>query len=167
MLPKRPWGVTILGAGFSITSILNMIVLLDIKNYYFLFQSWPGEFIPLRFAISWITRLLGLASGVGLLCRQEWARKMVCGLAWFAILVVYWKHPYDAFLRHTEHLNEYFDFSQLGVSLEFLAFTSCILARIIEVCWASATLYYLSRKRVKDYFVYYRVYASSPQANHQ
>ena len=150
---KRPLGIVILGPGFILTSLWNIIALMDIKNYYYLFQSWPGEFVAARFVILWATRLLGIASGVGLLYRKEWARKAVCGLSCFAILFVYWKYPYDEFLRHAEKLDELLNFSDHGLSIASLAFMSCITAWIIEVAWPPGVLYYLTRQRIKGYFV--------------
>ncbi|MBI4341225.1 MAG: hypothetical protein HY598_02965 [Candidatus Omnitrophica bacterium] len=151
---KRPFGVTVLGVGFIATSLLQLTALLDLRHYRYLFQNWPGEFLLLRFAASWVMRILGIAAGLGLLAQDERARKAVLGLSWFTILTVYWKHPYDGFLRHVRYVNDMLDglLEQLRISLPSLALWSCITTMVFEVACASVVLYYLTRPRIKAHF---------------
>lgn len=156
---KRPLGVTVIAVGLIITSLLQITACLDFKNYWYLLQDWPGEFLPVRYFLSWTARLLAITAAIGLLRGKEWGRKIICMIMWFTIFMVYWKHPYPGFLLQMRRFDNILD-GYVGVSLETLtgqslatlALMSSIIICIQEVLLSSAILYYLTRPKVKVYF---------------
>lgn len=153
-------GIRVFGLGLILTSLLQMRVLADAERYWYLFQDWPAASIPWRYAASWAARLVGLVAGVGVLRRQEWARKAVVGLAVATFLTAHWKHPYAGFARHLEDLAYRSPAGTLlfqlvpmtGLDHARLTWTMVIIARAQEMALALLLGWYFTRPRVKARF---------------
>lgn len=108
--PPAPGGVAVamifLAVGYIFTSFAQMGTLLSYDQYRSLFQNDPEVFTRFRYLISWGARFMGLAVGFGFFFRKDFFRKAAIFLAWASIAGVFWKHPYEGFVRHIRLLSD-------------------------------------------------------------
>lgn len=159
-LQKRPFGVVLFGLGLIVTSLLQSTALVDRHRYWYLFSDLPTSAITIRYALSWIARIVGLASGVGILLRRELFRRVTIALAALTIMTVYWKHSYEGFLRHVQDLQQrspavahiFQILQQGGVEVSEVTRIAVIVIRLQEIALALLLIWYFTRPRVKDWF---------------
>lgn len=154
------FGVRFFGTALVVTSLVQMAVLCDRQNYWYLFQDLAPTTIAWRYAASWAVRVAGLAIGLGLLQRREVCRQAVLWLACGLILTAHLKHPYDGFVRHLAGLQQRWFWFALAWSLLPLAridsatMTWAIvwLVRAQEIALGGLLLWYFTRPSVKAQF---------------
>jgi hypothetical protein len=158
--PKRLLGLVVFGVGLIATSLLQLIGLVDVHRYWYLFQSLPPLVIMGRYMVSWAARVVGLAAGIGLLQRREVFRKTAIALGCATIATTHWKHPYDGFARHISDLE--FQVPEFGMLLRGLGqfgmdrstFIGLVVfvTRAQEIALALLLIWYLTRPHVKAQF---------------
>lgn len=158
----RPKGVTIFAAIIIWTSLAQMITLLDLEHYRYLFYPMPERLLLLRYFISWASRIVGLACGAGLLYKSNLSRVTALYLFLFTALTVSLKHPYLGFERHALYLDQWVmrraiypvRWGGYGLpSFYSLAKASAIGARIVDIVFAAAFIFYFTRPKIREYFV--------------
>lgn len=147
---KKLTGVTIFGSLIIFSSLLHMSKLVEDKVQYFEYYSYlPAWLAKSRYAFSWFQRIYGLTCGIGILFYKDIFRKGLIILGVFVISTVYWKHPYAAFLKHTQYLSH-----KIPGDLPFEAMTliSVIIHILLDVCFQGYLIYYLTRPNVRSHF---------------
>ena len=163
--------LVLLGFGYIFTSLTQMTALGDYKHYQYLFEQYSSASISLRFFISWMVRIAGLIFGVGLLCKKEIFRKLALGLAAGTMAVAYWKHPYEAFTRHIQYLDEHMSSNFVGavfspkMGAELMSIFSpdnfsepdfvhlCVYTIVAwEIFCAAVVIFVLTRPKIKALF---------------
>jgi hypothetical protein len=159
---KRPVGITIIGIFLIVSSLWQMLGLVNASYYWYLFRPFPGKIIMLRYVFSWLLRITGFVCGAGLLRLNENSRRLTVYLSVFAIVAVPWKHPVFGFERHAAYLDRllknpgHAPLIVLGVavpSFYSLAKVSALCMQAWEVLCAAAFIYYLTRPEVKKLFL--------------
>jgi len=117
-------------------------------------DNYSDFFVIARLSFSWFQRFLGLAGAVGILFLKDIFRKLMLIISYFTIAVVFWKHPYSAFLSASEFaLKEYpHYFSSANVTAPLIAKVSVILFIALEILFCSVVIFYLTRPKVKAQF---------------
>jgi hypothetical protein len=151
-------GLQIFGWGLIITSLLHMQKLVTDYDFYMDIYSNLGWVVYLRYAFSWLQRIAGLSIGIGLLKEKNWARLGGIILGTFTILTIYWKHPYEAFHKHTLILDQQFG-AQLhhwaipaSLTFESVTVLAIIVHCILDVLFWGIFIYYVTRPRVRNRF---------------
>jgi len=152
---KKLWGINIFGILLIFSSLFQMTGL-GFARYKYLFDYMSAEIVLFRYFISWMLRILGIASAIGILRRKDIFRKIALGIFIFTILTVYWKHPHIGFERHTQYLDQMA--IETGISeLRTRSFSSLtsyavIGARFLDALFAACFIYYFTRPKVKAQF---------------
>lgn len=157
---QLPSGVLFFGIGLIVTSLLQMQVLADRQRYWRLFGELPSSLIAIRYTASWLIRIVGLVSAIGLLLRRPLCRKIIMALAGATIIATPWKHPYHAFARHIDDLTRQLPaFTQIlqflqdsGIARSTMTWIVVIVMWMLEIILASLLLWYFSRPHVKAWF---------------
>ncbi len=157
MPPKRSIGVTLFSAGLILSSLYKMIVLLNFSHYIYLHQDLDRQSIIFRYLVSWIEKILTLASGAGILYQKDIFRKMAIALWLIIICTISLKHPYAGFLNHIVYLDHVGIISlkfleSHGMPLPVLHQTVVILARLQDVIFGLCLIYFFTRHSVKSQF---------------
>lgn len=151
-------GITIFASVFIITSLAQIIKLLDVDNYAWLFQALPEKIFLFRYLVSWSLRMLGLACGIGIIFRKNLFRKIALILCSFTVVTIYWKHP---FLEVSKHAAKIIDevYAISGVSgllepslIKLVVIASFIGLNVIDFGFALCILYYFTRADIKAQF---------------
>jgi SAM-dependent methyltransferase len=159
---QRPLGVKILGAIIIITSLAQMFTLLDFAYYEYLFNDLPKAALLARYCLSWLLRVTGLITGIGILLLNNTCRRTGLYLFLFTLCTVAWKHPYAGFEKHAAHLDQLLrtygihKLILIGVKLppfSSVAIISAMGARIADTTFAVICIYYFTRSEVRQYFV--------------
>jgi hypothetical protein len=171
--PPRSSGVALLvvllGIGFILASIGQMVALLDSSRFFSLFRDHPEVLTQLLYLVLWGTSLAGGVVGVGLLTRKEFFRKSGVFLAWISIVGAYGKHPHEGFVQRMHLLSErmtangtpfssesIIQFAQAWniswVTESTLAWGCVVLIMIFEVLLALGVIFVLTRPSVKALF---------------
>ncbi len=168
--PGATMAMILIGAGYILTSFSQMTALMNYEHYRYLFQQYTESSIQFRFLASWLARIIGLSIGIGLLCRKEVFRKAALVFATGTMVVAYWKHPYEGFLKHIHFLNERMNatgksflspdsavqiFKEIGFpDFTVVDFTKICVASIVawEIFCALLVIIILTRPRVKIIF---------------
>ena len=154
---QRSVGIDLFGWVLIGGSVFQMVTLLNFEHYQYLFQDLPRAVMIIRYVVSWVVRVVSVCSGVGLLRRNDLARRIAITVCWLTIVTVYWKHPYAGFRRHTQYLDE-FARTHLGPpwgeSITFSAFTlhAVVLARLLDILFAGCLIYYFTRPHITAQF---------------
>lgn len=158
---NRPKGVMVFAVTIIVTSLGHMITLLDLEHYRYLFYPIPEQLLLLRYFVSWALRIVGLACGIGLLCKSNLSRITALYLFLFTALTVSLKHPYQGFKRHAIYLDQlvvkYGNYparwgGQGIPSFSSVAKVSAIVIRIIDFLFAAAFIFYFTRPKIRKYF---------------
>jgi small-conductance mechanosensitive channel len=161
MKKKFAIGVTLFGLYFIADSFFQLYMKFFSPNYYLwyssIFQPLPEKIIFLRYVFSIIFRVIELAFGLGILCRKDLFRKLAIFMSWFAIAVIYWKHPVGAFTKHANAvINHIYPATncQLSspVNKEFVYWVSLGVVYAIDIGIAALAIYYFTRPRIKEEF---------------
>lgn len=154
---KKSIGVTLFSAGLILSSLYKMIILLNFPHYIYLHQELCRQCIIFRYLVSWIEKILILASGIGILYQKDIFRRMAIALWLIIICTISLKHPYAGFLNHIVYLdhagviNLKF-FESHGIPLPVLHQTVVILARLQDVTFGLCLIYFFTRPSVKSQF---------------
>lgn len=157
----KPKGVTVFAAIIIATSLAHMITLLDFEHYRYLFYPMPERLLLFRYFVSWALRIVGLACGAGLLYKSNLLRITALYLFLFTALTVSLKHPYLGFERHALYLDQWVmrraiypvRWGGYGLpSFYSLAKVSAIGARIVDIVFAAAFIFYFTRPKIREYF---------------
>ena len=97
--PPRPAGLPKAAVAAAVLLILMSVFDLGSlrwEHYRRVFPTWSEGLVRLRYLVSVSQRALGVAAGLGVLARLEWARRLALGVCAFMTLTLPWKHPYEA-----------------------------------------------------------------------
>jgi hypothetical protein len=162
MKKKFALGITLFGLYFIADASCQLYIKLLTPNYYSwysaIFQALPAKMILLRYLLSIAFRIFELVLGVGLLRRKPIFRKLAIFMSWFTIAIVYWKHPFDALVKHTQIVGRHLYPITGSCHLTPLAYTKmiawislwCIYA--IDIGISALVIYYFTRPRIKEEF---------------
>ena len=92
---------------FGLALIINSCAFFVVYNYEFYSSSLgylAKSTIQLRYLISVLGRIAGIACGIGLLFRNNIFRKLTILLCSITILIIYWKHPIGVFQQIVDDL---------------------------------------------------------------
>ena len=164
---KRPKGLVIFSWLIIISSFLHMHTLLCNRDWYYqVYGHWPQYAIVLRYCFSWFQRFAGIAAAIGILCFKDFFRKLGIAIGVFTILTIHWKHPYGAFLRSNQILDNKFRplLQSSGiqtwlhsVGLEDINFASYTIISVVghsllDILFWAGFIYYFTRRQTKDLF---------------
>jgi len=149
LICKRPLGVLIFGILLIITSIDTLRHMPGYDFYRLVNHEWPENIIKIRYAGSWVFRLLGLASGIGILCLSNAFRKFLVGFSYYCLITLPLRHTYNSMLFFTDPI-----YNQYGSSFTLPTFTwICVAIRCtIDAIFSIALIYYLTRPKVISHF---------------
>lgn len=160
---KQAIGVVLFGLYFFADAFFQLYVKLLKPGYYawysMVFEPSPERIIFLRYLFSIIFRILELTAGVGLILRREISRKLILLVSWFAIAIVYWKHPFNAVFHHAQvvvhNIGPLAQSSSLSLDAQakLIAWISLGCLYLIDIGVSVATIYYFTRPYVKERFV--------------
>jgi hypothetical protein len=76
------------------------------------------------------------------------------GICVFTVLTIYWKHPFQGYVRHTRILDQQYGYLLRGYGLSFQKFTfvSMIGNYVVDIVFCAAVYYFLSRPQVRSLF---------------
>lgn len=157
-MKSKPLGVVIFGVLLIVTSASQMLALVDYPRYTILFNYIPQELLYFRYAVSWVLRILGLASGIGILRFKEIYRKIGLALSGFTIVTIFWKHPYAGFQNHIHDLSQrgLFDWNAVVAASRLPEATligiCVVVASLVDLIFAGVFIYYFTRDPIKDRF---------------
>ena len=158
----KPRGVTVFAAIIIVTSLAQMMTLLNFEYYRYLFCPMPEWLLLSRYFISWVLRITGLVCGVGLLCKSNLLRRVAIYLFLFTALTVSLKHPYLGFEKHALFLDQwvirYALYPVRWGGYGLLSFypwakISALVARLLDLVFALAFICYFTRPKIREYFV--------------
>lgn len=158
MSHKKPKGVIVFGMLLVVSSILHISTLIFSRDWYWYnFNYLPPAVLITRYLFSWVQRILGVVSGLGILCLKNFYRRLALAIAWFTIFALPWKHPYRAFLNHAQLLDELlgFLFKKAGhseISFTALAVPALITHYVLDIVFCASLIYYFTRPEVKKHF---------------
>ena len=157
MKNKRPKGVIIFGILIITSSLIHMhkLVLDYDWNRENMLTCMPEWLVVVRYCFSWFQRILGLTIAIGILRLKNIFRKLGIALGVFTICTLYWKHPYSAFLRHTNYLDQQFGHlltAAPGITFSSLTLISLIVYYILEIVFWGIFIYYFTHPKVKEQF---------------
>jgi len=153
-----PKGVIIFSVLLIVSSLMHISKMVFDRDMYFAYyRYWPLWLVWVRYAFSWLQRILGLTAAVGMLRLKNYGRQIAIVIGCFTILTIYWKHPYEAFYNMTVDLDHKlgFLFAQWGFpQLRFSQFAlpGMIVNCLLDVLFSGALVYYLTRPTVKAHF---------------
>ncbi len=150
---KRPWGVIIFGSILIITSVEQLWNIPGYPEYRIVNPGLPEGVLHLRYVVSYVLRIVGLASGVGVIFLSEFFRRILLGLSAFSIGTIFLRHTYGSFYLATQTavlMN-----TKPGMTLwpiETLTWASLLARCVVDVAFALAVIYYFSRPGVRAHF---------------
>ncbi|MBF0571106.1 MAG: hypothetical protein HQL12_04475 [Candidatus Omnitrophica bacterium] len=151
MFLKRPIGIVIFGGLLIITSIYELYHIPSYSGYKFVNREFPERIIAVRYYVSYILRVFGLACGAGVICLNDNFRKILIGLCYFSISTIYLRHTYKGFLNYTT--SAYYQNNVTDFSLQAFTWMAVIVSWSVEVSFCLAAIYYFSRPGVVKYFI--------------
>lgn len=155
---RKPKGIIIFGILLIVSSLIHINTLIVARNWYWNnFSYMPPVLILMRFLFSWLQRILGLTAGIGILYQKNWCRLLAISISWFTMFVLYWKHPYRAFLNHMNYLDQHLGYLFKTFGYPEMSFSSLtVLALIVHYCldilFCGSLIYYFTRPQVKKHF---------------
>jgi len=157
MKNRRPKGVIIFGVLIIVSSLIHIHLLVSQYDWYRenMLTCMPEWLVVVRHCFSLFQRILGLTIAVGILRSKNIFRKLGIALGVFTICTLYWKHPYSAFLRHTNYLDQQFGHlltAAPGITFSSLALISLIVHYILDIAFWGIFIYYFTRPKVKVQF---------------
>lgn len=147
--------IAVIGILYIIGPLIHMNTLITQKDWYFsLYSHLPPWLTMARYSFSWLQRILAITAAIGLFYHKEICRKLLLALCSFTILTIYWKHPYEAFLKSNRLLDDQFGYLISGARMTFESLTpySIVAHSILNVAFCGAVIYFLTRPQVKEVF---------------
>jgi hypothetical protein len=149
MLNKRPLGLIIFGVLLVTTSLVLLYWLPGYDLYRQVNHEWPESIIRVRYVGSYIYRLLGLACGIGILCRKEPFRKVFIGLSYYSLATLALRHTYSSQLFFSEPI---YHANGSTFSLETFTWIAVIIHWLVDGIFSLAAILYFRNPKVKGYF---------------
>jgi hypothetical protein len=147
---KRPIGVIFFSCLLIVTSLFQLNHIPPYSEYKLINKEVPIYLINIRFVISYILRIFGLASGIGIFCLNNNFRKILLGLSWFSIGTIYLRHTYKAFLIYTTPLYYH---APMSFSLQTFTWIAVLTSWTIEVAFSLSVISYFTRPNVVKCFM--------------
>lgn len=150
---KRSIGVTIFGYLLIFSSLSQMSTLACFSHYKYLFQHLSEHMMLVRYLISWALRIVGLASGIGILRRLDIFRKIAIAIFCITIAGVCVKNSYACF-NNLNRLLDQLAMNTFGVPGIFSSVTrpAVVTARILDIAFSLCFIYFFTRPKVKEQF---------------
>jgi len=173
MSESNPRGIKIFAWLLILASFYKMYGFIDYGYYEFMFQPLAQTIIQKRYAVSVILRAIGIITALGLLARMELFRKIFIGLAIISILGLPFKHPFSVFKNiaiYSEYQKQTNQYPQRTVILDTTyplfpenlrdyRLTAPVIPRVsqiifimIDIVFALGSVYYFTRKDIKEVF---------------
>ena len=152
---KKKKLIGVIGGIFVFGAFMTLCALPNYDWYKYCLSDFDPAWIPLRYAVSWAQRLVGLIAGFGLIAHRRWAAQIVVYLSIFNILTVYWKYPYQSFIKQSIILNRDLGGMFAGIGVPEVNFTSHVMAAVvsaylIDFLFFGFVVFYLTRPQVKE-----------------
>ena len=146
---ERPIGVLIFGFILVATSIDQLHLIPTYDAYRQINHEWPENIIKVRFIVSYVLRLVGLCSGIGVLRFSNVFRKILLGLSVFSLVTLPLRHTYSGQFIYSEPL-----YRHCGsmFSLETFVWIAVILRWMIDGFFSLFVIYYFTRPQVIKHF---------------
>jgi hypothetical protein len=151
MFSKKPIGIFIFGGILILSSIYELYHIPAYSDYKMINKELPEKMIIIRFFVSYLLRVFGLASGVGVICLNNNCRKILLELCCFSIATICLRHTYKGFLHYTLPL--YYQNKVTDLSLQAFTWTAVIFSWAIEVSFCLSAIYYFTRPKVVKCFL--------------
>ncbi len=147
----RPVGLIIFGLILIVTSI-DSLYRINSGGYDFYVRvnhEWPEWIIRIRFIVSYTFRLIGVVTGIGVLCLNDHLRKFLIGFSVVALFGLPLRHTYSAQLFFSEPI-----YRARGsiFSLETFTWLDIILRWLIDGLFSLMVISYFSRPKVVSFF---------------
>jgi len=162
MKKKFALGITLFGLYFIVDSLFQLYFKLLTPNYYSwystIFQPATEKTIFLRYLFSILNRIFELALGIGIFRRQEIFRKFALIFSWFTISIIYWRHPFDALINHSQIVVKNMYPVSGSCQLTSPAYTNMItwaslwFIYAIDIAISALAIYYFTRPHIKEQF---------------
>lgn len=95
-----PWAIYLVGLALIIDTLLELTYsVLNYDSYQFMFRWLSPQMIFLRYCISVIWRCVFILALAGVCLRMDIFRKWLIALTWAGVVVLFWKHPYQAIIN--------------------------------------------------------------------
>ena len=151
------FAITLVGWLIILTSFGHMNSLSLSSKYWQQFDFLPASFIVIRYAGSWIQRVVGLLSGIGIIFRNEFSRRTMIVLSLYNIVTAYWKHPLIVFQRQAavwdiEWPHFFAQYGMPQMTFGRLAVPVAVMGVVYEWACFGFLLYFLTRPAVKSEF---------------
>lgn len=146
MARKRTIGTIIFGCILIVSSIFELYHIPSYNDYIYINKDVPYNIIRIRFFVSYILRVFGLASGIGVICLNNNFRKILLGLSCFSILTIFLRHTYNSFLLYTTPI--YSHEKVPDFSLQSFTWAAVITSWTIEIGFSLLVIYYFTRPHV-------------------
>ena len=140
------------------SSLIHMHKLIVDRIWYFETYAYlPVWLATVRYCFSWFQRIVGISTALGVLFLKNIFRKIAIAIGIFTICTVYWKHPYQGFLKHTRVLDEKYGHYIALIGFPEITFSSLTLYAVIGHCILDIVfwgffIYYFIRPGVKAQF---------------
>lgn len=141
----RPLGVVIFALILIVTSIDLLRCMPNFDLYARVNHEWPDFLLRLRFAGSYVFRLIGIIGALGVLFLYEPCRRFMVGFSWYALFTLPLRHTYQGHLFFCEPIYE-----QYGSSFSLATFTwiAVIIRWLIDGGFSLLFIYYFTRPGV-------------------
>ena len=147
---KRPVGVIIFGLILIVTSIDQLRYIPTYSDYQSINHEWPQIVIQVRFVVSYLLRLAGLASGIGVLCLWDSFRKFLIWLSVFSVATVWLRHTYSAQFFYSEPI---YRLRGSMFSLETFVWIAVVVHWMIDGFFSLFVILYFTRPYVIKIFI--------------
>lgn len=158
---KKLPGVTLVAVLLFIYSLCQLTMIFGFERYQFVFQFLPEGTVKIRFVGSIILRVLTILTAVGILFYKDIFRKTLLYISAYNMIVVYWKHPYQAFVNwdryyqlNPEKINDmiYQITGSMVIDYPTIKWISVAAACLSDLIFFGAIIYYFTRPSVKQKF---------------
>jgi len=157
---KKSLGVKIIGVLLIVSSLQQMFVLLlETEWYAQMFEFMPQWLIGVRYIFSLGQRIVGISCGIGLLLYKEIFRKLTIALGIFAVLTLYWKHPFAGFMNAADYARDRISeplaiitAHSSDITLENMVLAAVIITRLLDIIFWACVIFCLTRPNVKTQF---------------
>jgi len=158
LVKKRPIGVIVFSVLLIYSSLSQLEQFTSLNQYHLVFQPLPENIIRLRFFVSIVIRVIGLISGIGLLFRRDFFRKLAIFSASFTLLTIYWKHPFFVVDKYSKIIAFSIARHSMGEQMVlphtniYTTTLALILLYSIDIIFSGCLIFYLTRRKVKTWF---------------
>ena len=149
MFKKRPLGLIIFGIILIATSLDQLRHMPPYSFYKLVNHEWPENIIKIRFIGSYVFRLIGLASGIGVLCLSNIIRKLFIGFSYYCLITLPLRHTYSSMLFFTGPIYHHYGSS---FSLPVFTWITVIIRWIIDGTFSLLAIYYFTRPKLIEHF---------------